>query len=282
MIRQTASSPGTQLLTLLVRFAIGLMQVAVTNHLASWTVQRSGWLPCDAPATRHYRLAGPSEKSMMGKRPQTVDDLLAWCQQVDNQIRNQLLTKGDSFSLTNRATGVLEKLGQYSLALLSAKNAKLLANNSLDRICWDSQGTLLHECLDKVQECISMCEEHIATKEVRPNSSNVQSNPVLDIDKEKQASTHQSAARPSVSLCRINKQATVLNKPKPKLSDRECDVVQALLNAGERGLSKDDLDKKSGHSDARKVLKALRESDSDWATVIQMPGKPGQGGYRIK
>jgi hypothetical protein len=74
----------------------------------------------------------------------------------------------------------------------------------------------------------------------------------------------------------------VLGKEKPVLTDREYNVVKALLDAGDRGLTKDKLDEKSGHSEARKVLKAIRDADEDWAAVIQMPGKAGMGGYRIK
>jgi hypothetical protein len=74
----------------------------------------------------------------------------------------------------------------------------------------------------------------------------------------------------------------VLGKEKQPLTERQYNVVKALLDAGERGLSKDKLDEKSGHSEARKVLRALRRSDTDWAAVIHMPGKAGSGGYRIK
>jgi hypothetical protein len=58
------------------------------------------------------------------------------------------------------------------------------------------------------------------------------------------------------------------------------DVVKALLDAGERGLSKDELDRKSKHGDARKILKRLAKSDPDWNAAIHFPGKAG-GGYRI-
>jgi len=58
------------------------------------------------------------------------------------------------------------------------------------------------------------------------------------------------------------------------------DVVKALLGAGVRGLSKDKLDRKSKHGDARKILKRLADSDPDWEEAISFPGKPG-GRYRI-
>jgi hypothetical protein len=58
------------------------------------------------------------------------------------------------------------------------------------------------------------------------------------------------------------------------------EVVKALLEAGQRGLSKDELDRKSKRGDARKILKRLAESDAGWSAVISFPGKPGRG-YRI-
>ncbi len=74
----------------------------------------------------------------------------------------------------------------------------------------------------------------------------------------------------------------VLGKEKAPLTDRQYNVIKTLLDAGKRGLTKDKLDEKSGHPDARKVLKALQKQDEDWAAVIQMPGTAGKGGYRIK
>ncbi len=87
--------------------------------------------------------------------------------------------------------------------------------------------------------------------------------------------------QPSVMLRRRDQGPIVRGKEKPVLTDREFNVIAALIAAGQRGLNKDKLDEKSGHSEARKVLRELRNSDPDWASVIHMPGKPGRGGYRI-
>jgi hypothetical protein len=87
---------------------------------------------------------------------------------------------------------------------------------------------------------------------------------------------------PRVVLRARDEGPIVLNREKRRLTYREYNVVKALLDAGERGLTKDELDKKSGHADSRKALRTLRNSDPDWAKVIQMPGQRGQGGYRIK
>jgi hypothetical protein len=73
----------------------------------------------------------------------------------------------------------------------------------------------------------------------------------------------------------------VLGKPKRKLTTPQYNVVQALLDAGDGGLTKDELVSKSGHEDARGILTRLAEKDADWKEVIHFAGQTG-GGYRIK
>jgi hypothetical protein len=97
-----------------------------------------------------------------------------------------------------------------------------------------------------------------------------------------QAAGGKPEGQPRVVLRGRDEGPLVLGKEKPRLTDREYNVVKAVLDASEHGLTKDKLDEKSGHSESRKVLAALRDSDPDWAAVIQMPGKAGMGGYRIK
>jgi hypothetical protein len=72
----------------------------------------------------------------------------------------------------------------------------------------------------------------------------------------------------------------VRGKSKDRLTNAQYDVVNTLLDAGKRGLSKDELAQKSRHQDALGVVRRLRRNDPDWASVIQMAGKPG-GRYRI-
>jgi hypothetical protein len=72
----------------------------------------------------------------------------------------------------------------------------------------------------------------------------------------------------------------VRGNTKRVLGPAQHNVVMALLEAGQDGLNKDELVHKSGHSDARGILKRLVKSDSDWADVIHFPGRTG-GGYRI-
>ena len=80
-----------------------------------------------------------------------------------------------------------------------------------------------------------------------------------------------------VMLFGPDEQPIVTEKRKSILPKARYDVVQALIEAGESGLSKDDLDAKSGHSDARKLLYALVKNDSDWKAAILLPGKGGMG-----
>jgi hypothetical protein len=72
---------------------------------------------------------------------------------------------------------------------------------------------------------------------------------------------------------------TVLGQPMPILSDARYTVVEALIEAGPEGLSKDQIEIKV-NSAARKTLKKLAESDPRWAKVIQLPGLPGMR-YRL-
>lgn len=85
-----------------------------------------------------------------------------------------------------------------------------------------------------------------------------------------------------VTLFGPDEQPEVNGKLKRKLTAPRYDAVQALIQAGENGLTKDELDRKSGHSEARKLLKALANTDADWADVIIFPEKAGNGGYRIR
>jgi hypothetical protein len=72
----------------------------------------------------------------------------------------------------------------------------------------------------------------------------------------------------------------VKGNEKPTLTNAQYDVVLALLQTGDKGLTKDDLDHESRHGDARKILRRLSEADSDWQSVISFPGTTGKG-YRI-
>jgi hypothetical protein len=86
---------------------------------------------------------------------------------------------------------------------------------------------------------------------------------------------------PAVVLGGPDAQPFVRGKPAARLTAAQYDVVKALLEAGPAGLAKDDLDCRSGHTDARKILGNLARKDPAWADVIHMPGTAGRR-YRIR
>jgi len=70
----------------------------------------------------------------------------------------------------------------------------------------------------------------------------------------------------------------VLNVDKPKLTAAQYEVVEALLDAGEEGLTKDALE--TVRPSARRILNELKK-DPEWDEVILMAGQTN-GRYRIK
>jgi len=91
----------------------------------------------------------------------------------------------------------------------------------------------------------------------------------------------QPAKSERVQLFRQNHDPVALidGKPASPLTEAQYNVVQTLLEAGENGLTKDELDRRSGHTDARKILGRLADKQ-DWAQVIPLPGTSGKR-YRI-
>jgi hypothetical protein len=85
---------------------------------------------------------------------------------------------------------------------------------------------------------------------------------------------------PAVILAGKTKQPIVRGKPRPVLRLAQFNVVKALVDAGDTGLTVDQLVQQSGHADARGILKRLADSDPAWRAVIHFPGKAG-GRYRI-
>jgi hypothetical protein len=85
---------------------------------------------------------------------------------------------------------------------------------------------------------------------------------------------------PSVILGNPADPPKVNGKVKSRLTPAQHASVKALLEAGKQGLTKDELDRKSGHGDTRKILKRLANKDPDWKEVIQFAGTTGMR-YRI-
>jgi hypothetical protein len=86
--------------------------------------------------------------------------------------------------------------------------------------------------------------------------------------------------QPPVKLGSPGDRPLVRGTPKDPLSAPQFDVVHALLAAGERGLSKDELQQNSKRGDPLGILRRLAKSDADWGAVIRFPGRVG-GRYRI-
>jgi len=86
-------------------------------------------------------------------------------------------------------------------------------------------------------------------------------------------------AEPLVILGKRGDDPIVRGNKKARLLVSQYNVIKALLDAGDEGLSKNALEEKSGHTDAVNILKRLRK-DADWERVIQL-GKRAGGRYRI-
>jgi hypothetical protein len=72
-----------------------------------------------------------------------------------------------------------------------------------------------------------------------------------------------------------NEHPIIHGLPQAKLTIPRYDVLLSLCTAGEKGLTKDMLVVSSKHSDARGILKRLRESDPEWSSVIKFPERRG-------
>jgi hypothetical protein len=83
---------------------------------------------------------------------------------------------------------------------------------------------------------------------------------------------------PPVVLGRRGERCTANGEQKKPLTDGQYAVVAALIEAGEEGLTKDAIEEV--RPSARRILGDLRK-DSDWASVIIMPGQTN-GRYRVR
>ncbi|NLF73307.1 MAG: hypothetical protein GX575_30085 [Candidatus Anammoximicrobium sp.] len=85
----------------------------------------------------------------------------------------------------------------------------------------------------------------------------------------------------AVKLFGPGEQPEVNGKKKTTLTKARYDAIKALVQAGENGLTKDELVKKSQHGDAVNSLKNLAKKDRDWERVLQFAGGTGKR-HRIK
>jgi hypothetical protein len=84
-------------------------------------------------------------------------------------------------------------------------------------------------------------------------------------------SSRHPPTHPLVQLCGPDQRPTVRGRVVEVLTPAQYAVIEALLTAGPHGLSKDELDAASGHTEARKILKRLHDSYPIWASVIRLP-----------
>jgi hypothetical protein len=104
--------------------------------------------------------------------------------------------------------------------------------------------------------------------------------PAAGRGKKRRTPRPKAAPAPAVVLNGQGKPPVVRGQRKPVLTFAQYNVVTALLQAGEGGLSKDELARDSGHTDALGILRRLARKDPDWAAVIRFAGQTG-GRYRI-
>lgn len=66
----------------------------------------------------------------------------------------------------------------------------------------------------------------------------------------------------------------------PQVTQTRYDILEALIEAGENGLSGRELKNRSRHSSAVNTLKSLARSSNAWGGAVVLPKKPGLG-YRL-
>lgn len=89
-----------------------------------------------------------------------------------------------------------------------------------------------------------------------------------------------ATGNPGIILRGENDRPLVNGVKKRPLRESQYNVLQVLAEAKDDGLSGSELDRKSGHTDARKILERLKEKDEDWGKVILMAEESGKG-YKI-
>lgn len=102
----------------------------------------------------------------------------------------------------------------------------------------------------------------------------------LEDQSEKPVEEPLAGPRFAVELRGTHEQPIVFGEPQPKLGHARYAVVKALLAAGKQGLSKSELERKSGKNDAVKYLRNVRKLSSAWEKAIMMAGKSWNG-YHI-
>jgi hypothetical protein len=79
-----------------------------------------------------------------------------------------------------------------------------------------------------------------------------------------------------------NKSLIVIQGKGFPISSAELDVLQALHEYGKDGLTKDQLDRLSGHTEARKILRKAVNKHPELEKFVIFPETNSAGGYKLK
>lgn len=83
-----------------------------------------------------------------------------------------------------------------------------------------------------------------------------------------------------VQLFGLKGEPVVAERPQKPLTPGRYAVIAALIEAGSRGLGKDELVKRTNKTSAVNILKSVRPLSCEWEAAIVLAGKPGRK-YRI-
>jgi hypothetical protein len=125
------------------------------------------------------------------------------------------------------------------------------------------------------QECARAAKPLLVTL---PGSSDVGTQSSSDTGQSPESVAESTSGR--VLVFGQDQPPTVDGRPKSTMTRAQYDVILALLQAGEAGLTKTQLTTNSKHGGALGVLKTLAQSDPDWNTVISFPRTTGKR-YRV-
>ncbi len=240
---------------------------ALLRHLESWLCPpvRDGE-PIDPRDTPDWRdLPGVSQLNLREEFVQTRNAVcsgLGFSALCAHEVVCEL-----AFETIRAVTMLAATKDRATLDFLLGPKSPLRLSGGLGPIDQKDAERLEAECLQEAEEAWRASRPGKKTKETAPVASK-EASPV--------------AASVCVKLYGLNDSPIVNGKKKRRLTRARYDLVLALVEAGENGLTGDELVKASGHGDSVKTMKRLADSDTDWEAVLVFPVTNYSGGYRIK